>query len=219
MCSVSTSRSAPATSTPSSLSERMMASNSGPRWRTSTRMSPGRAPFWIQSRMLRAIFCASRVCGLVSVTSSNGASQASISRLASGLTASQISTVPGTASGSASCTVFTSSAESPLCACGRANTVSTASSRVAPERNEWRNGMYCSSCSMPRQSRSKVRRMPSNSRGAAPWNEKIDCFSSPTANTVRVTARAPAPTKNSPVNASMIRHCRGLVSCASSIST
>jgi hypothetical protein len=27
--------------------------------------------------------------------------------------------------------------------------------------------------------------MPSNSRGAAPWNEKIDCFSSPTAKMVR----------------------------------
>jgi hypothetical protein len=35
----------------------------------------------------------------------------------------------------------------------------------------------------------------SNSRGAAPWKEKIDCFSSPTANTVRNTpSRAPAPT-------------------------
>ena len=39
--------------------------------------------------------------------------------------------------------------------------------------------------------------MASNSRGAAPWNEKIDCFSSPTAKIVRLTARAPAPAKNS----------------------
>ena len=37
------------------------------------------------------------------------------------------------------------------------------------------------------------RRMASNSRGAAPWNEKIDCFSSPTAKIVRRTlARAGA---------------------------
>ena len=39
--------------------------------------------------------------------------------------------------------------------------------------------------------------MASNSRGAAPWNEKIDCFSSPTAKIVRLTVRAPAPAKNS----------------------
>ena len=39
-----------------------------------------------------------------------------------------------------------------------------------------------------------VSRLRPNSRGAAPWNEKIDCFSSPTANTVRLTpSRAPSP--------------------------
>ena len=38
-----------------------------------------------------------------------------------------------------------------------------------------------------------MRRIASNSRGAAPWNEKIDCFSSPTAKIVRRTcARAGA---------------------------
>ena len=60
----------------------------------------------------------------------------------------------------------------------------------------------------------------SNSRGAAPWNEKIDCFSSPTANTVRITpSRAPAPEVNSEMICATMSHCRGLVSCASSIST
>ncbi len=44
---------------------------------------------------------------------------------------------------------------------------------------------------------SPLRRL-SNSRGAAPWNEKIDCFSSPTAKIVRSTpSRAPAPEVNS----------------------
>ena len=32
---------------------------------------------------------------------------------------------------------------------------------------------------------SKCARIAANSRGAAPWNEKIDCFSSPTAKIVR----------------------------------
>ena len=36
---------------------------------------------------------------------------------------------------------------------------------------------------------------------------------------VRLTARAPAPAKNSAVSRRMISHCFGLVSCASSIST
>ena len=37
-----------------------------------------------------------------------------------------------------------------------------------------------------------ARRISSNAFGAAPWNEKIDCFSSPTANIVRFTfGRAP----------------------------
>jgi hypothetical protein len=41
-------------------------------------------------------------------------------------------------------------------------------------------------------------RRASNSRGAAPWNEKIDCFSSPTAKMVRWTpSRAPSPDVNS----------------------
>ena len=72
---------------------------------------------------------------------------------------------------------------------------------------------------MLRQSVVKMLRMASNSRGAAPWNEKIDCFSSPTAKMVRWIARAPAPAKNSAVSSRMISHCFGLVSCASSIST
>ena len=46
------------------------------------------------------------------------------------------STRPGAASGSDSCTGLTSSADSPRSACGRANTVSTASSTFGPERNE-----------------------------------------------------------------------------------
>ena len=63
------------------------------------------------------------------------------------------------------------------------------------------------------------RRISSKARGAAPWNEKIDCFSSPTANTVRCAlARAP-PGVNSETMVRTMLHCLGLVSCASSIST
>ena len=44
----------------------------------------------------------------------------------------------------------------------------------------------------------KSRRMVSNSRGSAPWNEKIDCLSSPTAKIDRRNMpRAPAPAANS----------------------
>ncbi len=72
----------------------------------------------------------------------------------------------------------------------------------------------------PRTCLRSARRRRSNSRGAAPWNEKIDCFSSPTANTVRFTpSRAPAPEVNSEMICATMSHCRGLVSCASSIST
>jgi len=63
--------------------------------------------------------------------------------------------------------------------------------------------------------RSSPRRRSANSRGAAPWNEKIDCFSSPTAKIVRVMpSRAPAPEVNSEMICATMSHCRGLVSCA-----
>ena len=65
----------------------------------------------------------------------------------------------------------------------------------------------------------KSRRISSNICGAAPWNEKIDCFSSPTAkNSARPTRARPAPTADSPVRRfERSRHCAALVSCASSI--
>ena len=51
----------------------------------------------------------------------------------------------------------------------------------------------------------KLLRLSRASRsGAAPWNEKIDCFSSPTAKTVRPRRRAPSPVKNSSVRARRI---------------
>ena len=61
--------------------------------------------------------------------------------------------------------------------------------------------------------------MRANSSGAAPWNPKIDCFSSPTANIVRSVSRAAAPAKNSPVIARTIAHWSALLSWASSIRT
>ena len=76
----------------------------------------------------------------------------------------------------------------------RLNTASTAPSTFAPERNECLNSRR-NELELGRLSaaRSKCRRICANSRGAAPWNEKIDCFSSPTAKIVRVTvARAGA---------------------------
>ncbi len=61
-------------------------------------------------------------------------------------------------------------------------------------------------------------RIRENSSGAARWKLKIDCFSSPTAKTVRsISSLAPLPLKNSAHKVSMISHCSGLVSCASSI--
>ena len=52
------------------------------------------------------------------------------------------------------------------------------------ERHVRRRGM---------RAREMRRALSANSRGAAPWNEKIDCFSSPTAKIVRLTvARAGA---------------------------
>ena len=167
-----------------------------------------------------AIFAASRTCGLVSVSASNGASQASISRLSFGLMVSQISTRPGAASGSAFVHGPDLVGRQPAIGFAAVRTpCRPRRARFGPERNEWRNGTYCKSRSIAAQSVAKVRRIASNSRGAAPWNEKIDCFSSPTAKIVRLTARAPAPAKNSAVSSRTISHCFGLVSCASSIST
>ena len=48
----------------------------------------------------------------------------------------------------------------------------------------------------------KSSRIAANASGAAPWNEKIDCFSSPTAKIERRAGRArPAPAENSATNA------------------
>ena len=91
---------------------------------------------------------------------------------------------------------------------------------VHPERNECLNETDSNARSARLNRVSSPRRRASNSRGAAPWNEKIDCFSSPTAKIVRRTpSRAPAPAVNSAMMRSTMSHCRGLVSCASSIST
>jgi len=43
---------------------------------------------------------------------------------------------------------------------------------------------------MPAHSRAECAPHGVDSRGAAPWNEKIDCFSSPTAKMVRSIVRA-----------------------------
>ena len=128
--------------------------------------------------------------------SSNGASQASISRFSSGLISAQISTRPGAASRQRLVHGARRRRRSGRrCASGRANTVSTASSTfgAGAERVLELHVATKSSSASPQSAARSSAACSSNSRGAAPWNEKIDCFSSPTAKIVRVAvARAGA---------------------------
>ena len=86
------------------------------------------------------------------------------------------------------------------------------------ERNDWVS-RTCAKASASRKGALEARRISSNICGAAPWNEKIDCFSSPTAKNVRRAALLPAPPRNRRPARSRIFHCAALVSCASSTRT
>ncbi len=96
--------------------------------------------------------------------------------------------------------------------------MSTAARTAGAERKEKLSGTGLNGSPASRWRFSNSRLISANFSGAAPWNENIDCFSSPTAKTVRRRERAPAPAKNSAVNAATMRHCSADVSCASSMS-
>ncbi len=192
-------------------------------------MSPARTgwrsvPSPTSSPRSRQVFIATAICrasftrGLVVVSRSNGASQGSTSFFSSGSIRSQISTRPGAFSRTAVCSVSAGSALRPLRASGSLKTQSTAFSTAGTERKECSIGTGTNGFSALRCAFSKKRFLSSKAFGAAPWKEKIDCFSSPTAKIVRSTVlRAPAPAVNSDTNFVMMSHCAGLVSCASSI--
>ena len=93
--------------------------------------------------------------------------------------------------------------------------------RRAPLRSSGRTGpagAIATAARRPRPGSRKLRWAAASARASAPWKLKIDCFSSPTANSVRGAARAPSPAKNSSASAAITDHWAGLVSCASSIS-
>ena len=228
MCSPISRRSAPATGTPALLSARITASNAAPRLRTSTRISPAlqtrpaSSPLLVQSRTVFAIREARRTGGECRSGSSTGSAHASGCRSSRGSTVGHSSTRPGALVRALSWVVPTaeSSKDRPLKWSGSAKVLSTAESTAFAERKEsvrrtsWKRNAALSVRAF------QYRRLVSNSRGAAPWKPKIDCFGSPTAKTVRICrARAPLPAEKSSVMWRRICHCSGFVSCASSTST
>ena len=102
MCSVSTSRSAPATGMSAFFSARMIASNSAPRCRTRISTSFGRPALPLPGRDGAGDAARELHLPLVAVWMSNGASQPGFFSSSSDFSSSQISTRPGAASGSAS---------------------------------------------------------------------------------------------------------------------
>ena len=203
-------------------SARMIASNSGPRWRTSTSTSPALAgprahPLLDVRRRSRR---ASLTRGLVSVSVSNGASQPSISAVRRARSTATVRPRRAPRRAAPRCTGLpaVSAVTLPIDFLPREHD-RRAPSTFAPERNECSNRMKRHPCSGVSNWPANSRRISSNARGAAPWNEKIDCFSSPTANTVRLTFGRAPPGGIPRRWCAMISHCSGPVSCASSIST
>ena len=151
----------------------------------------------IQLRTCAAMRRASLTRGLVSLAVSNGASQPSISRSLVRLRpAAQISTRPGGASGSADVRRNPSRRSVTLAESLPAAEHCIDRAEHARRRNGTNAELDVARSRDPAvldARASKCRRISANSRGAAPWNEKIDCFSSPTAKIVRLTlARARA---------------------------
>ena len=178
-------------------------------------------PGFVQRRRVAAILRRQpRPARLVSVSSSNGASQASISRLSVGL-----ERVPDLDQARRR---FAAALRAPASTCrpiarGTPPAARTPCrprpARSGPSGTSGGTAHLASPGRSPAQSFAKARRIASNSRGAAPWNEKIDCFSSPTAKIVRLTVARARAGEELVGQRRMISHCFGLVSCASSIST
>ncbi len=234
MCSDSFSRSAPPTATPSRFRARMISWKRALRRRTRIRKSPATQGldcfgFWRSSTasprpIMALIERAIRRASLRPALSAGGAStgaQGSGSGEGSVISSGQASTLPP---GSRRATWRTgrrtmlpgSAGVSPASAAGSANTWSTKASTSGAERQL--SNKDTRSNRAPAFSTIASNAWPSaaNRSGAAPWKLKIDCFSSPTANTVRSRRTAPAPTKNSPLRARRMSHWSGAVSWASS---
>ena len=212
MCSVRISRSAPATSIFSRLSARITASKKGPRWRTRMSTSRGRVPrggpgFHRARDLGRELdrgagFAGGverRVPAFFAGVLLVGRDQVPDFHLARGVRVDGLMHRLDR--------VVAQAAEG---LCGGANTVSTAlqhsagrSGRNSPASRP-RIPFRC-----PRRAPRKCWRISAKASGAAPWNEKIDCFSSPTAKIVRlIFSRAPPPA-NSETSVLMMSHCFG----------
>ena len=175
----------------------MIASNSGPRWRTSTSTSPARAALAPRPALdiARDPAAPAAPAGW-SRSARRTARPRPRSRASLGLDQCPRSR-PGPAPhrGSASCTVAHVVGGQPAerlrpleHRVHRAQHIAAGAERVA-EVARCAEPLVDRLCSAA----AKCRRIASNSRGAAPWNEKIDCFSSPTAKIVRLSrARAGA---------------------------
>ena len=100
-----------------------------------------------------------------------------------------------------------SAAATPRHASSVRKVMSTASRIVCDDRNEKVSGTSSNGRFDVAMTLAKARFISANIWGAAPWKAKIDCFSSPTAKTVRFSGRAPAPAKNSALSAARMLHC------------
>ncbi len=204
ICAETSSRSWPATGTPSPLRERITSSKAGPRLRTRMRMSPGRqsrpvaSPSRVQVFTAAATRRATRSAGTPGSTVSTGAVQALTSSVTSGSAMSQSSTAPGALGRALAWTVLrTASSDSPSLCASMAKTASTAFSTIVVEREGQRQRHV---------GEGDAGRLGFGDPGAAGDREfarvgtleAVDrLFGSPTAKRVRPASRAPAPAANS----------------------
>ena len=217
-----------------SFSARIIASKKAPRERTRTITSPGRmrrslpaetsktrsAAFGAsQALTVAAMRRAAITAGSAPLVSSTGMRQSSRSGALVAPIGGQTSITPGRSSRNAWCGGGgASSPVRPRQARSAAKTASTPLRTFGAERNETDSGTAAKASRASSWRRASRRRIAENICGAAPWKEKIDCFSSPTAKRVRWAPRAPSPERNSSLSLARIAHCAGEVSCASSTS-
>ena len=201
----SSSRSAPAVAMSRSFSARIIASKNGPRERTRISTSPvatrRSAPAStsntrslafspVQSLIAEAMRRAATAAGSSARSASTGGFQSAGSCGFSALIGGQTSMQPGRARRNASWGGGgPSSPVKPRQASSAANTASTPARTIGAERNDTDSGTSAKASPASSWRRCSRRRIAENMCGAAPWNEKIDCFSSPTAKTVRGAAR------------------------------
>ena len=177
----------------------MIASNSAPRWRTSISTSPARRSPCLRPDVA-AISCdlarslrQPRLRARLGAVRRTAHPSASISRFASGLIDRPRSRRrPARASGSGFVHGRRSASdESPRMRLRPCEHGIDRVEHVRAERNEClKLHVSATAARRPCKAGRSAAACSSNSRGAAPWNEKIDCFSSPTAKIVRVDRRA-----------------------------